>query len=123
MIMILGALFLSLGGLAYADNTMMLNIDTNQKKFLITLASNPTTGFQWTVINYDQTFLQLTAKQYIAPHTSLMGAGGRMQFGFKLIAGKTYPTKTTIVFKYSRPWEPEKGILKTVRVNFKDGSH
>ncbi|CDZ78174.1 putative secreted protein [Legionella massiliensis] len=118
MRIILGSLLLSFLVLANAADTMTLTIDKNQKDFLVTLPSNPTTGYQWTVVSFDKSFLELKASQYLPPKTKLIGAGGQMQFNFALIARKTYPASTTMQFKYLRSWEPETGTLKTVTVNF-----
>lgn len=118
---ILGSLLLFWGALATAaaSDPMTVNVDPKQSKFQVTLSSNPTTGYQWTVTKYDKSLLQLVPSQYIAPQSKLIGAGGQMMFTFELVGGKTYPASTTINFKYARPWEPENGSSKTVTVNFK----
>ncbi|MBA2656405.1 MAG: protease inhibitor I42 family protein [Tatlockia sp.] len=116
---ILSAIFLFFFiGLTYAS-PMNIKVDKNLNQFQINLNSNPTTGFQWELINFDKSFLQLSSSQYIPSKTQLMGAVGTMQFNFKLITGKIYPTKTSMLFKYKRPWEAKGGTLKTVVVNFK----
>ncbi|WP_347251285.1 protease inhibitor I42 family protein [Legionella sp.] len=103
---------------AAASDPMTINVNPKQSKFQITLPSNPTTGYQWTVTQYDKFFLQLISSQYIAPQSNLIGAGGQMSFTFELVEGKSYPATTAINLKYARPWEPENGTAKTVTVNF-----
>ena len=121
MRMLLGGLLLSLSFLvsANAADSMTINVDVNQPQFQVSLEANPTTGYQWSVQEYDQSFLQLSSSQFIAPTTKLIGAGGMMVYTFELINGKTYPQTTEMVFKYAQPWEPKKGSLKKVIVNFK----
>lgn len=118
MRIILGGLLLSFVVSANAADTMTLNVNASQSQFSVTLPSNPTTGYQWTVKKYDNSFLKLIASEYLAPQTKLIGAGGQMQFKFELESGKPHPASTQIQFKYERPWEPNKGTLKTVTVNF-----
>lgn len=115
---IMTGLLLMLSTLGNAAENLSLDVNTNQKQFVISLAANPTTGFQWTLQHYDQTFLELVGSHYQAPQSKLIGAGGQMIFTFALLAGKSYPKKTTINFKYAQPWEPSKGSLKTVEINF-----
>lgn len=115
-----GLLLFFLGSVNAATDTMTLNVNAQQPSFQVTLPANPTTGFKWTVTNYDQSLLQLTSSNYIAPQSKLIGAGGQMQFTFALAPGKTYPASTIIQFKYARPWESKKGSLKKVIVNFQN---
>lgn len=123
MRILVGALLFSALVTANAAETMTINVDPNQSQFRVTLPSNPTTGFQWTVKKYDQSFLQLIASQYLAPKTKLIGAGGQMQFTFELIPGKTHSSSTEMLFKYERSWEPNTGTMKTVTVNFQAGAN
>ncbi len=116
--MLLACLLLSIMFLARADDTLSVTVDPNQAQFQIELPANPTTGYQWTVEKYDTSLLILRSSQYIAPQTQIIGAGGKMLFNFSLVTTKNYPSGTTIVFKYARPGEPDKGTLKTVIVNF-----
>lgn len=115
---LIGSLLFSFLAAANAANPIIVTVPVNQKQFSIHLDSNPTTGYQWTLIKFDKTFLELTASRYIPATSKLMGVGGQMQFEFKLGEGKTYPSKTTMIFKYQRPWESEAGALQTVNINF-----
>jgi len=103
-----------------SDTAMTINVDLATSQFTVKLPGNPTTGFQWTVKEYDKTILNLTDSQYLPPQTKLVGAGGNMIFTFELVKGKKYPQSTQMVFNYSRSWEPESETLKQVTVNFTD---
>ncbi len=109
-------LFCSLNG--FATNAEALNVAANNPTFLVTLPSNPTTGYQWTVTKYDQKILKLIKSQYISPHTKLIGAGGNMNFTFALKKGMSYPKSTNMSFTYGRSWDPKSGTLKKMTVNF-----
>ncbi len=103
----------------FSADTLTVNVDAHRRQFVITLPANPTTGYQWTVKQYDKTLLQLTNSQYHAPDTNLIGAGGQMTFTFSRAKHVTYPKSTTLLFCYARGWESGSGMLKKVTVYFK----
>lgn len=110
-------LLLAFASFTQAADTMSLNVDTSNSQFEVTLPANPTTGYQWTVEQYDKSILKLLSSKYVAPQTKLIGAGGQMLFTFQLL-GKIYPQSSTLVFKYARPWEANTGTVKKVTINF-----
>lgn len=116
----LGGLLLSFFLSVHAANSMAINVDSHTKQFVIKLAANPTTGYQWTVKEYDKKLLNLSSSQYVAPDKKLIGAGGEMLFTFTLNKAKVYPKCTQIMFNYARPWDPKSGTLKQVTVKFID---
>jgi inhibitor of cysteine peptidase len=101
-----------------ATEALSMDVMNNATSFEVTLAANPTTGFQWTVEKFDKDLLTLTDSEFERPKTKLIGAGGEMKFVFTLNKGKTYPKTTKILFKYSRAWEKGTGKEQTVVVNF-----
>jgi len=118
MNLLLGSLLFGFSVLAYASDHLSLNVNIGEPGFIVTLDANPTTGYQWSVIQFDKALLTLSASNYQKPQNTLIGAGGQMHFTFKLNKGKNYPDSTKIFFKYSRSWEPGSGTEKTVTVNF-----
>ncbi|MGL5741073.1 MAG: protease inhibitor I42 family protein [Legionella sp.] len=115
---LMGCLLLGFSLMAYANDHMTLNVNVHDPYFVITLPANPTTGFQWSVVRYDENLLTLSNSQYERPNTKLIGAGGQMHLTFRLNKGKTYPASTEIVLKYARSWEPGSATTKNVTVNF-----
>lgn len=111
---------LLLSFLAWSGGGMTLDVNKNEKSFNVSLAANPTTGYSWSVLDYDKNLLSLTHSEYNKPQTNLIGAGGVMIFTFTLNEGKTYPSQTKMTFRYSRPWEQEGGKIKKVVVRFND---
>ncbi len=68
----------------------------------VTLAGNPTTGYDWHCIIGDSSILTQTSENYTSD-SNLIGAGGVYAWQFKALkAGQT-----TITFKYYRDWEGE----------------
>lgn len=108
---------------AYAADTMIVNVNANQKQFHVNLPANPTTGYQWDVVSFDSLLVQLLYSQYLRPKSNLVGAGGEMQYNFELLPGKIYPAKTIMQFKYHRPWESEGGTVKKVTIYFQKNKH
>ena len=102
----------------YAADDLPVRIALNQSSFEITLPANPTTGYQWTIKSFDKKLLRLVSSQYLRPKSALVGAGGRMTFRFSLNKTVQRPTFTLVKLIYARPWEPTKGTMKVLRVNF-----
>jgi len=115
---ICGGLLLFFAVCGHAADTMNMSVDRGGSKFVVTLPSNPTTGFQWKVTTYDKKRLTLADSHFIAPQTKLMGAGGQMTFTFARVKGTSYPSSTKMLFTYARPWEAKGGTVKTVVVHF-----
>nr|WP_226905636.1 protease inhibitor I42 family protein [Legionella antarctica] len=103
---------------AGVGDDVTLDVDASQSSFVVQLAANPTTGFQWKVVKFDKKLFSLLSSHYKKPQTNLIGAGGEMFFTFTLNKGKSYPAKTNIVFKYARSWEADNSTVKNVTVNF-----
>jgi inhibitor of cysteine peptidase len=117
MNIIIGSIMSALSLIVHAD-TLSVNVEKKQSSFVVRLAANPTTGFQWSVVSYDKELFTLSASSYQKPSTKLIGAGGHSLFTFTLKKGYAYPKSTALVFKYARPWENKGGSIQNVTVNF-----
>jgi inhibitor of cysteine peptidase len=72
------------------------------QSLVVTLESNATTGYSWALVqNSDDSVLSKTGNEYVAPQTTLVGAGGKEEWTFKALKKGT----STISMGYSRPWE------------------
>lgn len=71
-------------------------------KLVVTLGSNPTTGFSWGAkpVVKGESVLKQTGHKSIGPAKAIPGAGGSQQWTFEATGSGT----TTLVFGYSRPW-------------------
>lgn len=90
--------------MAHANDTLITTAQKAKGQFVIRLAANPTTGYQWVLKNFDKQIIKPLGQTYLAPDTKLIGAGGQSQFAFKLL-GTSFPEKTTLTFQYARSWE------------------
>ena len=100
----------------FTDPGQAISIGVNQE-FVITLGSNPTTGYMWQE-SHDETMLELVEKTYEpgeAAKQGAVGAGGVDYFRFKAL--KTGETKITMTYK--RPWQEESVEQKVFTVNIK----
>jgi inhibitor of cysteine peptidase len=82
-------------------------------RVVVTLTSNPSTGYQWELTELDTSVLENTSHTYVAPGTVMPGAPGSERWEFAACA----PGTTTLRLEYRRPWEPaEVDPADTVRV-------
>jgi len=120
---ILGGLLLMLYSLCgYTADNKTMSVDSSRSKFVVSLPSNPTTGYQWKLITYDKKLLKLIKSQYVPPQTKLIGAGGNMAFTFARVKGQSYPKSTYITLTYGRSWEPKNGTVTKMTINFVKGT-
>lgn len=89
---------------------VIIDKDNNQEFILpkdevfeISLNSNPTTGYQWTIEKIDSSYLyQLGESEYFSEST-LMGGGGIETYKFKTLK----EGETELLLLYRRSWEDE----------------
>jgi inhibitor of cysteine peptidase len=112
---------LVLGFSVWASDNPNETIVVNPKKpnFTITVNSNPTTGFRWSVKSMDEGLFSLVSSNYQRGRSKLIGTGGQTTFRFKLNEMKKYPKKTTIILFYSQPWQPKRGTIKKFTISIK----
>jgi predicted secreted protein len=80
-------------------------------EFSVVLESNQTTGFGWDISRpLDEKVAMFVGSEYIAERGGLPGSGGREVWTFRACG----PGKTTIAFKYVRPWEKDVPPVKDV---------
>jgi inhibitor of cysteine peptidase len=118
MRLIFGILLFLCSLCGYATDTLIINVARGSQQFVVSLPSNPTTGYQWGLTAYDKKILRMVDSHFIAPETKLIGAGGKMTFTFALVKPQSPPHNTSLLFTYARSWEPKSGTLKHVTVNF-----
>jgi inhibitor of cysteine peptidase len=70
---------------------------------VVTLPSNPSTGFSWKLLSKDGAVVGLVSHRYVPPKVARPGAGGREVWTF---AARTRGA-AAIVLGYLRPWQPK----------------
>ncbi len=82
------------------------------RKFILTLQSNPTTGYHWQLARpVTGTCLGLVTNRFVRPKSNLAGAPGKEVWEFKALS----PGEETIQLEYARPWE--KGVPPAQKTN------
>lgn len=98
-----------------AASMMTVPVKATQAHFTVRLPANPTTGYQWSVVSYNQQLFTLTGSHYEAMKTGRIGSGGVMVFDFTCKAKQARPARAKLVFAYVRSWE--KQAVKTRQVD------
>jgi len=105
------------GGIeTYTDADKTISANVNQE-FVITLDSNPTTGYNWEE-DYDVAMLKLVESKYEPgkqAEEGMVGAGGTQYFRFQAL--KTGTTEITLTYK--RSWETESADQKVFTVDIR----
>ena len=72
-------------------------------KFKIEVESNPSTGYKWHLLSFNEDILKLVSSEFVSELTNHMGSSGREHFNFE--AKKKGGTRIKIV--YRRTWEKQ----------------
>jgi inhibitor of cysteine peptidase len=82
---------------------MPIEVEVGQE-FAITLRSNPTTGYQWQLVDLsDADIVKLVGSEYKGPEAERVGAGGEEVWSFQA----TGQGETSVSLVYVRPWEKD----------------
>ncbi|MGE5397754.1 MAG: protease inhibitor I42 family protein [Chitinophagales bacterium] len=106
-----GAMAASYGENDNGKKVTVLEGDT----FTLQLPSNPSTGYSWGPVEFDQKVLKQESQEQIPSKTGAIGSAGSEQWVFK--ANKAGSTQIKV--SYSRPWEgrpPAKQYALDVKV-------
>lgn len=95
--------------LSKQDNGKAIALKKSES-FVIALASNPTTGFQWTVDPYDENLLA-AEKSYTGLGVAV-GSGGMEMFCFTALNSGSTP----LVMNYHRPFEKNVAPIETFKI-------
>jgi inhibitor of cysteine peptidase len=90
---------------ADADRAVTLSVE---QELVVTLGSNPSTGYSWALQMDPEGFLTLDASAYEPVGPQLPGSGGQQRFRFTARRSG----RTTLIFASRRPPEPP---VRTIR--------
>ncbi|RLG18896.1 hypothetical protein DRN67_03735 [Candidatus Micrarchaeota archaeon] len=84
-----------------ADEPETIEVSAGEE-FVITLFSNPTTGYDWAPVIEDETVVEYMGSECVGcDEEEMVGAGHDFNYKFKALAEGT----TTITMNYERSWE------------------
>lgn len=76
---------------------------------VFTLKGNPTTGYEWTVVEYDKSIISLESEYETNPHSpGMAGVGGVYTFSVTPLQ----EGETDVVLLYMRAWEGAENAIK-----------
>jgi inhibitor of cysteine peptidase len=109
-------------GVNYIDPLKTIVVKKSAPEFTITIQSNPTTGYSWSLKDYDYNLISPVSSKYYPPvNKKLIGAGGYEKWTFRVKPqGFIVPQTTSLTLIYSRPWDQQGAqvtIFKVVTVN------
>ena len=87
-----------------SEKYIIKEIEINHPSLLtVSLASNPTTGFQWEEVKIgDSSVITEYEHEFVPPEaTGVVGASGKDVWTFEPLGRGT----STLIFEYSQPWE------------------
>jgi inhibitor of cysteine peptidase len=93
------------------DNGGKVEVQTGQI-LVISLASNPTTGYRWEPVEINEAILQPLGEAEFQPQSDLLGAPGVETLRFEAKGAGT----TSLKLGYHRPWEEDVELLETFEV-------
>src|SRR4051794_31386438 len=97
--------------LSMKDNGSVINTDP-ETTIAISLDGNPTTGYEWTLDNVDQSIIQSTQSNFVKSTSTAIGAGGMYVFTVKAVK----KGNTRLSLKYWRRWEGDKSVIKRFEI-------
>lgn len=90
----------------YTKEQLKISVSVANPRFIIKLASNPTTGFSWSLLHYDHALITPIKHTYERiPDKKLIGAGGFEIWTFE-VRSRAFRQGEAInlPFAYLRPW-------------------
>jgi inhibitor of cysteine peptidase len=107
MVMLLAVLFLAFSCATRGGVTLHASDDGSQvelrrgQSMAISLEGNPTTGYTWEAVAYDEDVLRQVGEPEFTPQSDAVGAPGSQVLRFKALR----EGQTTLQLVYHRPWE------------------
>lgn len=94
----------------YEQSKSAIIINQKQPVFIIKLISNPTTGYNWFLRDYDKSILKPVKHEYYPPQKeqAMPGAPGYELWTFRVKSEAfAVPQRSILKMVYARPWEME----------------
>jgi inhibitor of cysteine peptidase len=106
----------------YSNSHQIIEVYSTKPSFALLLPANPTTGYQWTIKQYDSGVLTLDKQDYMPSTSQLAGAGGHSRWYFTVnppvfVPGQERITRITLVYARSfAPKDNPKEVTFTVKI-------
>lgn len=102
----------------FSDPSAAIIVDKSNPVFKIILQANPTTGYSWSLKNYDHNLIMPVKHKYYPPKgKKLLGAPGYEKWTFKVLPKGFFVSHMTIItLVYVRPWDGQGAQVTNFRV-------
>lgn len=102
----------------YSEDKPNITVTKDQPQFTIRLKSNPTTGFNWYLREYNSRLIAPVKHSFEAPKQQLVGAPGYEFWTFKVKPdGFVVPQQMTVKMVYARPFSTDGGTQVMFRIS------
>lgn len=103
----------------YNEEKLNISVTSKEPTFSLDLKSNPTTGYNWFLREYNENLIEPIKREIINNKSKLIGASIIERWTFKIKpAGFIVPHQTTIRMIYARPFQGNEGANQlTYRVS------
>jgi len=90
----------------YTDTTKPITVSKASDEFIISLESNPSTGYTWFLKDFKNNLIELKSHDYQPPKDTKVGAPGRDVWEFEM-EDKAFvaPQMIDLTFVYTKPWD------------------
>jgi predicted secreted protein len=100
--------------LTEADNGRTISVPEGQN-VVVKLASNPTTGYEWSIASTDRTFGYPYYKRFLPSESGAVGSGGVQRMTWKTKGGISMVGRHQVKLEYKRPWETNVAAARTFK--------
>lgn len=106
ILLFLSASVFAATSMIYQNPSQTIAVTRNTPNFTLKLKSNPTTGYSWSLLKYDNKVITPVTHSFQRPTQMMIGAGGYELWQFRVQDAAFANTQhTAIVMAYVRPWE------------------
>lgn len=100
-----------------SDYNRPILVKSNSPEFILTLPSNPSTGYSWFLMDYNGQLIQPESYKFKPNTSKKVGAPGQSIWVFELEdSAFTVPQLLKITLIYARPWDLTGSKQKTITV-------
>jgi predicted secreted protein len=90
----------------YTEKQQNITVTASHPEFTLKLKSNPSTGYSWSLGEYDAKLITPLKHNYHQSTSALIGASGFERWTFRVKPQAfAVPQQTNIAMVYARPWQ------------------
>ncbi len=104
-------------GSSYSPADKIIKVTASSPIVKVRLASNPSTGYQWSLVKYNSVLMLPPSSYYVSAKSRMVGASGYSVWKFQFRKSAfAHPQKTQVILEYKRPWEKVEGRKQIINI-------